>query len=266
VRGALVALTLVALAGGARAVEPAPMTVALSLSACAGEAAVQEQLVSLLRIELASTLAQPIALSLDDPGDASYRLILECTDTRDVLDLQIARRAPPVEYHERVSLVQLPERMRPRTVALAISEDVRWLDESKVEAKTAPEPLTTPQSDAARPETPKSQAPPELQKPPVPLVAQPAPVLLGPPTRAHAGTPLRDARTLRLTRNITLGLGISGLGLLIIGAPIAATGGTDHDAARLGAGAALTTLAAISLAGASVSFAFWLRERRRPVR
>jgi hypothetical protein len=240
----LVVALILALAARAGAVE-----VALSVSPCAGEAAQQEQLVELLRIELASTLAQPVALRLDAAsanGDASYRLRLDCTDTRDVLDLQIARRAPPGAYREQVSLVQLPERMRPRTVALAISEDVRWLDQSKDEE---------PPARAVEP------APELVVAPPAPPPPVAAPLVTAPPLR-----PTRDARTLRLTRNLTLGLGLSSLGLLAIGIPLNSAGsGPDHnDPGMVGSGAAFTTLGVLSAAGATVSFVFWLRERRRP--
>jgi hypothetical protein len=200
--------------------------VALSVSPCAGELVAPERLASLLAVELASSLAQPIALTVG--GDANWRLSLDCSETRDMLDIEIQRRVPPGSYRGRVNVEQLPERMRSRTIALALSEDLRWLDEPKLEAPAPPAP------------------------------AAPALILTTRPTR--------DARVMRLSRDVTIGLAASAVVLALVGGPILGVGNQYHppDIGMVASGAVLTTLSVISFAGAGVSFGFWAHERLRP--
>jgi hypothetical protein len=231
---AVLAVVVVAPAGA----EPAPLAVALALSPCAEEVTPGERLVGLLQIELAATLEQPIALAVApvDAGvsEAALRLSLDCTETRDVLELAISRREPPGSFRGRVNLGQLPERMRPRTIALAIAEDVRWLDAPRAEAAKDVAATTT-----------TTATPP----PPVPA------------------RPLRNVANMRLARNWMIGLGVSGAALAIVGGPLLGAGDNYHppNGGLVASGTVLVTLSVIAFAGSGVSFWYWWREWRRPV-
>jgi hypothetical protein len=222
----------------ARAVaQPAP--VALALSPCAAEVAPSERLVGLLQIELGATLDRPMALVVSDvdagTNDANVSLRLDCTETRDVLDLQITRRQPPGVYRGRVNVAQLPERMWPRTIALAIAEELRWLD--------APAP------------PPEATVEPKVKVTPPPAMA-PSP----PPPRS-----LRNPAKLHRARWWVVGL--------ITASALTSAGGfllhfglkNPTDAGEVAGGGVLLTMGIDTLAGSIIGLSYWLRERLRPL-
>jgi hypothetical protein len=214
--------------------EPAPTDVALTLADCVDEITPREPLVRLLRIEL----AQPIALATD----ANVRLDVGCEDNRSQLAVHIERRQPPGSYRGTIDLDRLPPEMRPRTIALALAEHLRWLDDPQAV------PPPTPPAAVASPS-------------PSPSSAAPAPATL------VVSRALRDPATMRRARNLTIGLGVTSLALTIIGAPILGSGQLYRppDTGMVAGGSVVVTVAVLSFAGAGVSFAYWLRERLRPL-
>jgi hypothetical protein len=212
--------------------EPAPTDIALTLADCVDEITPREPLVRLLRIEL----AQPIALATD----ANVRLDVGCEDNRSQLAVRIERRQPPGSYRGTIDLDRLPPEMRARTIALALAEHVRWLDEPQ----------------AAPPPTP-----------PAPVAASSPSSVAPAPATLVVSRALRDQATMRRARNLTIGLGVTSLALTIIGAPILGSGQLYHppDTGMVAGGSVVVTVAVLSFAGAGVSFAYWLRERLRPL-
>jgi hypothetical protein len=72
---------------------------------------------------------------------------------------------------------------------------------------------------------------------------------------------------MRRARNFTIGLGVTSLALTVVGAPILGSGNLYRppDTAMVAGGSVVVTLAVLSFGAAGVSFAYWLRERLRPV-
>jgi hypothetical protein len=240
---ALVVVALALVAGPARA---APDDVSLALAACVEQVTPREPLLRLLRVELTATLGRSI--TLDGGDEAGVRVRIDCGEGRDQLAVRIERRQPPGAYQGSIDLARLPAGMRPRTVALAIAEHLRWLDEPEDTSPPAASPV------AASPVAPS------------PVAASPAPLL---PPSAIELAPLvieRNPTTLRRARNWTLGLGVSSLALTVIGAPILGSGRLYRppDTTMVAGGAVVVALALTSLGGAAVSLGYWLRERRRP--
>lgn len=211
--------------------------VSLALTPCAEAEAARRPLIHLLGIELGTPVVD---------GEANVRVKVDCGERHDLLDVVIERGYPAGSHRGSINLERLPNALRPRTIALAIAEDLRYLDEPPAPVETAPPPLATP-------------AP----------VSSPQPQMIQPPVVAAVveSRTLRDPMRMRAARNWAIGLGVTSVVLTIIGAPILSSGTRYQppDAGMIAGGAIVISLAGASLAGMGVSLGYFAIERMRPV-
>jgi hypothetical protein len=235
---------------GARVEAQPALPVALAMSPCAGAVTPRDGLVGPLQIELGATLERPIALVAPEAGDADLQLGLDCTGVPDVLELRIERRQPPGRYRGSIDARLLPEPMRTRTIALAVAEQLRWLE------PPPPEPVPV-----VAPATPSPTVPS-----PAPATApSPALATVPSPTLALAPSPpRRNLATLRRARNWAIGFGVTAAVLSSVGGSLISDA-HPSDGGMVAAGAATLSLGIAAVAGTGVSFGYWLRERRRPL-
>ena len=106
----------------------------------------------------------------------------------------------------------------------------------------------------------------DTEPPPAPVLPPtPPPPSLAPPPKTVPN------RGLRLTRDLSIGLGCGTVAFLAAGIPLAVVGGTvGPEVSTRGqinaSGIILLSLAGATLVGTVVSFALWVREHRRPRR
>lgn len=251
-RATLIA-ALVLLAAAARA-QGAP---AVTLDGCGG--VVDEgELREVLRVELGAG------------ADEAARLTLRCS-AGEVAVVAAGRT-------DRISLADVPARMRARALALALAERVRRAHEEPVApAREAPPPAptspptaparpptapTSPSTTAspsapARPPTPTSPSatasPPTTGSPPAVTVAAPEPAPPRPPLNRR-----------RLYGGLAVGLFTFSLAGIAIGAPLSAINAPSPEFRDVHiAGGVLMGVSAAAFATSAVTFGLWLRERRR---
>lgn len=130
-------LTLPCWAGAALA---APRAVALGAAPCVAQRVDAAALAQALRLELA-----PLGLDAPAPVEAgaAYRLRLDCAGPAD-LEAQLTRAEPPAASAVRIPLADVGAAARPRTLALALAEQLRALD-----ASAAPPAATLPAASPA---------------------------------------------------------------------------------------------------------------------
>ncbi len=216
----------------------APRPLAVSVDRCAARSIDTPAYTKLLEIELPTIWSLRSTRSaqwpgLDNPLVAQLRVTCESESTELVLLASLEVQGAKRQIRADLS-AESPE-MRPRTLALATAELLR---------SVPTEPI----------EVPRPPPPPSVAS----AVFVPSWPMNPPPTPAA-----------RVTRALSIGLGAGTLALLSAGIPLTAAGQASNPGhlANNGmtlSGTVLLSLAALSLTGTVVSFAFWLRERRRP--
>ena len=212
--------------------EARPVT--LDFDGCAALVDTDETL-ALLRPELPSTGSQAFIVAPRHVPVAPGTIVLamRCGDQP-----QLSVRLDDAAL-ESISLVDVPPRMRARTLALALAERLRRF-------------------------TLEPPAPPAAP-PIVVLAGSPAPSLL-----SVAGTDAvpegrsRNPKRMKAAGQASLGLLLPALAGFIAGAPIAAIGDADPARGDLrGDGAVILSLSIAPLAAAAATFGVWLREKRK---
>lgn len=224
----------------AQAAELRPTIAGLAISDCAALTADPASLAVLLRLELASSLATPIDLVAGTPSDARYQITIECGDRADELVLRLERTTPLGEYRTIVALHDESRAMRPRTLALAVAENLRFVE--------APAPKAT------------SGKPTDA---PIPAAAAPSKTtsLLAPPPLAP--------RVLRY-RDMSLGFGVPTATLIVIGSTLIAVGEQRTETSTrtqfASWGGTMLGFAVVGIIGTSISLGLFAKERRKAAR
>jgi hypothetical protein len=213
----------------------AAATVVLAVGAFVGGArATERQPLTVRATPCAAALVEVAELErllqVEVPSAASRQLAIDCGGGPD--GLVVAFESARGREQLLVDLDRLPPELRARTLALATAEALR---------APAPAPVEAP--------------PPAPSVPPLPVVAE------TPSVTAQSG------RALRLSRDLSLGLGATTVALLGAGIPLAVVGYSPNHPPNSDAigsfGAAFVAVGAVTLTGSIVSLVFWRREHRR---
>lgn len=225
-------------AANAQSIEGSPTIAGLAISDCAALTADPASLAVLLRLELASSLAAPVELVAGTPADARYQITIDCGEHPDDLLLRLERTTPAGEYRAVIALHDEPRAMRPRTLAIAVAENLRYVEAPVVRKETAA-PV------AIAPVTPVTPVRPSQS------LTTPAPL------------PPRVQRY----RDMSLGFGVPTATLLFVGSILVGVGVNHPDPAAARQivpwGGTMLGFAVVGILGTGISVGILAKEKRK---
>jgi hypothetical protein len=199
-------------------------------------------------------------------NEAELRALLRIELPHPPLGMSLRCRPDPIihagDRDETLTLVDVPRRMRARTLALALAERARREQLEPRSAEKTPEPIASPP--LASPEPIASPQP--IASSPIVPAASPPPLAL-PTAAAATSTPPTTTPPRRSYRRLYGGLAT---GLFAYSLAGFAVGGTivgiepvnpDFSAYHI-SGDVLLITSAVAFTGSVITFALWLRERR----
>jgi hypothetical protein len=194
-----------------------------------------------------------LTVELPPPGAQGYHLGLDCAGG-DTLEVRITRGG--VERRLRIALSDVPARMRARTLALSLAEQLRMEEPAVV---IEPPPVDAPEIPPAALAPVPPPPPPDVAE----LPAAPRFLLLPelrPPTRTVPHRP--SDYGLRVARGITIAFASAASTELLAGGLLLLTGGQMPSSQNTG-GLTLLCMSAFSLTGTVISFGLFMREHKK---